>query len=283
MRMRILSLAAVLVLGACGDDAGRDVTKTRGGKDAQVAAGAAGVPATRTHRLDFAACLAEDMTDDAAQSSRCPSFALLSLDYMSSQCAAHGGTLKAHQPSEAWSLDVDGDASAEVLVDLVGNFECEGAPGAFACGSTGCPFLLYKKRDDAWAEIGAINADDGPGIDVLPGEEGKFAALRGGCLGQQPCSELTHYEWSGKAYERTWIDFKGHAVDVAPGGLMTLTQDAAVLDAPDAKKGQVLDEYPVGTAVIVIGTARDVPWSFVSPCNACRRGFIETARLAKHS
>ena len=62
---------------------------------------------------------------------------------------------------------------------------------------------------------------------------------------------------------------------------MTLTQDAAVLDAPDRKKGQVLDEYPVGTAVIVIGTARDAPFSFVSPCNACRRGFVETALLAK--
>jgi len=281
MRSFITWLAAACVLVACGGDAERDVTRNRRDRSAQVADGIAGAPAVRTHRLDFAACLAEDMTDDAAQSSRCPSFALLSLDYMASQCAAHGGTLKARTPSEAWSLDVDGDASAEVLVDLVGNFDCEGAPGAFACGSTGCPFLLYKKRDDTWAEIGAINADDGPGIEVLPAPEGTFATLRGGCLGQQPCSELTHYEWKGQAYERTWINFKGHPVDVAPGGLMMLTQDTAVRDAPDAKKGQVLDEYPVGTTVIVIGTARDAPWSFVSPCNACRRGFVETALLAK--
>jgi hypothetical protein len=283
MRNFVLVLAAAIGIASCGGDAERDVTRTQRGKGGQVAEGIAGAPAVRTHRLDFAACLAEDMTDDVAQSSRCPSFALLSLDYMASQCAAHGGTLKARQPSEAWSLDVDGDASAEVLVDLVGNFDCEGAPTAFACGSTGCPFLLYKKRDDSWAEIGAINADDGPGIEVLPAEEGKFATLRGGCLGQQPCSELTHYEWKGQAYARTWIDFKGHPVDVGAdaGRLMTLTQDTAVRDAPNAKKGQVLDEYPVGTAVIVIGTARDAPWSFVSPCNACRRGFIETALLAK--
>jgi hypothetical protein len=281
MRILVLMVAAALCLSACGGDAERDVTNSRRDKSAQYAGGTAGAPAVRTHRLDFAACLAEDMTDDAAQSSRCPSFALLSLDYMASQCAAHGGTLKARQPSEAWSLDVDGDASAEVLVDLVGNFDCEGAPDAFACGSTGCPFLLFKKRDDTWAEIGAINADDGPGIEVLPAAEGTFATLRGGCLGQQPCSELTHYEWKGQAYARTWIDFKGHPVDVAPGGLMTLTQDTAVRDAPDARKGQVLDEYPLGTAVIVIGTARDTPWSFVSPCNACRRGFVETALLQK--
>ena len=281
MRKFVILMAATLALASCGGDAERDVTRTKRGKNAQVAEGVVGAPAVRTHRLDFAACLAEEMTDDAAQTSRCPSFALLSLDYMAGQCAAHGGTLKARQPSEAWSLDVDGDASAEVLVDLIGNFDCEGAPGAFACGSTGCPFLLYKKREDTWAEIGAINADDGPGIEVLPAAEGTFATLRGGCLGQQPCSELTHYEWKGQAYQRTWIDFKGHPVDVAAGGLMTLTQDAAVLDAPDRKRGQVLGEYPVGTAVIVIGTARDAPFSFVSPCNACRRGFVETALLAK--
>jgi hypothetical protein len=168
-----------------------------------------------------------------------------------------------------------------MLVDLVGNFDCEGAPTAFACGSTGCPFLLYKKRGDTWVELGAINADDAPGIEVLPAEEGQFATLRGGCIGLEPCSELTHYEWNGDEYVRTWIDFKSHAVDVAAGSLMTLTKDSAVLDAPGGKKAVVLDEYPVGTVMIVIGTARDAPYSFVSPCNACRRGFIETALLAK--
>ncbi len=138
MRRFITLLATACVLAACGGDAERDVSRKKRGKDADAAAGVVGAPAVRTHRLDFAACLAEDMTDDAAQTSRCPSFALLSLDYMSSLCAAHGGTLKARQPSEAWSLDVDGDASAEVLVDLVGNFDCEGAPTAFACGSACC-------------------------------------------------------------------------------------------------------------------------------------------------
>jgi hypothetical protein len=279
MRILAIFLAAMVGLSACGGDPGQDITRAKR-RNAQATA-VAGVPAVRTSRLDFAACLADDVADETAQS-RCPTFALLSLDYMSSQCAAHGGKLIARQPSEAWSLDVDGDASGEILVDLVGNFDCEGSPGAFACGTTGCPFLLYKKREDAWNEIGAINADDGPAIEVLPSEEGKFATLRGGCLGQQPCSEFTHYEWNGQKYLRTWIDFKGFPVDVvASGGLMTLTEDAAVLDAPDPKKGQALDEYPVGTAVIVIGTARDAPYSFVSPCNACRRGFVETAVLSK--
>jgi hypothetical protein len=243
--------------------------------------GPIGAPSVPTSRLDFASCLAEDVADDAARAQRCPSFALLSLDYMSSQCSAHGGKLVAHQPSKAWSLDVDGDASAEVLVDLIGNFDCEGDPGAFACGSTGCPFLLYKKRDETWVELGAINADDAPAIQVLPAEEGKLAALRGGCLGQQPCSEYTYYEWNGREYARTWIDFKGHAVDIAPRVLMTLTKDSPVFDSPGGRRAQALDEYAVGTTVIVIGTARDAPYTFVSPCNACRRGFVETALLAK--
>jgi len=280
MRILIAFVTATLFLTACGDEARQDVTRV-GGRNAATTAGPVGAPSTATSRLDFASCLAEDVADDDARAHRCPSFALLSLDYMNGQCTASGGKLVARQPSKAWSLDVDGDASAEVLVDLIGNFDCEGTPGVFACGSTGCPFLLYKKRGETWVELGAINADDAPAIEVLPAEEGKLASLRGGCLGQQPCSEYSHYEWNGREYARTWIDFKGHAVDVVPRGLMTLTKASAVLDSPGGRKAQVLDEYPLGTTVIVIGTARDAPYTFVSPCNACRRGFVETALLAK--
>jgi hypothetical protein len=280
MRFWLVATAATLLLAGCGEDPQQDVTHLKG-RNAAKTAGPSGVPSTKTSRLDFASCLAEDVADEASRATRCPSFALLSLDYMSGQCAASGGKLKARQPSEAWSLDVDGDASAEVLVDLIGNFDCEGAPGVFACGSTGCPFLLYKKRGETWVELGAINADEAPAIEVLPAEEGKYAGLRGGCLGQQPCSEYAYYDWNGRAYTRTWIDFKGHAVDVAPGGIMTLTQESAVYDAPGGKRAQALDQYPLGTAMIVIGTARGAPYSFVSPCNGCRRGFVETALLTK--
>ena len=279
MRILIAVVSTLLVLTACGGDGGRG-KKGAQHNDQSAAAGPVGVPATLTKRLDFVSCLAEDLGNEETQSTRCPSFALLSLDYLSSQCTASGGSLKARVPSAAWSLDVDGDASAEVLVDLIANFDCAGAPAAFTCGSTGCPFLLYKKRDDTWAEIGAINADDAPGIQVLPAKEGQYATLRGGCLGQEPCSEFVHYEWNGSSYVRKWIDFKGHPVDVAPGGLMTLTANSAVFDAP-GKGGQAIEEYPAGTAVIVIGTAREGPYSFVSPCNACRRGFVETALLKK--
>jgi hypothetical protein len=280
MRILLAILTACLLLGACGGDAEKQSTRGKRDKSTAAAGMQAGAPAVKTKRLDFASCFAEDLTDEAAKSSRCPSFALLALDYMATECSAVGGTLKPHAESVAWWLDVDGDASAEMLVDLSENIDCAGAPGVFSCGSLGCPYILYKKRGETWIELGAINADDAPGIEVLPSVEGSYSALRGGCTGLQPCSEYTHYEWNGSEYERTWIDFKGHPVDVAPGGLMTLTQDAPVLDAPN-KRAQTLDEYPVGTAAVVIGSARDAPYLFVSPCNACRRGFVETALLKK--
>ena len=280
MRILMTVLTACLLLCGCGGDSGTQSASGKRGRSTTITASQAGAPAVKTKRLDVASCFAEDLADEAAKSSRCPSFALLALDYMNQECTAAGGTLKPLAESVAWSLDVDGDASAEVLVDLSENIDCEGAPGVFSCGSLGCPYLLYKKREDTWIELGAINADDAPGIEVLPAAERSYASLRGGCTGLQPCSEYTHYEWNGSAYTRKWIDFKGHPVDVAPGGLMTLTQDSAVLDAPK-KKAQVLDEYPVGTTVVVIGKARDADYTFVSPCNACRRGFVETALLAK--
>lgn len=280
MRLRAIVLAAGLVLAACGGggEGGHEVTRTKGkGKGGPIEE-VTGVPATETSRINLAACFADDLSNEAAAATRCPSFAILALDYMGQECSAVGGTLKPRTPSKAWSLDVDGDASAEVLIDLAENLDCDGAPGVFSCGSVGCPYLLYKRRGDAWAELGAINADDAPGIEVMPAPEGSYASLRGGCTGLRPCSELTHYEWKGGRYERTWIDVRGHAVDVAPGGLRLLTQDAEVIDRP-TKKGQPLDPYPAGTAMLVIGTAREGPYSFVSPCLGCRRGFVETALL----
>ena len=280
MRLPISVLTACLLFTACGGDSERAKEKKSVAATPAGVAEVLGVPAVRTSRLDLAACFAEDIADEAAASSRCPSFVLLSLDFLSRECALAGGTLRPIEKPIAWSLDVDGDASAEMLVDLRQNMDCQGAPEAFSCGSLGCPFFLYAKRDDSWVELGAINADDAPAIEVLPGPEGTPATLRGGCTGLQPCSEKTYYEWKGTSYMRSWIDFRGYAVDVAPGGLWKLTRDAAILASPEPE-GVALDEYPTGTAVVVIGNARGSPYKFVSPCNACRRGFVDEAALKK--
>lgn len=280
MRLLISILTACMLLTACGGDSDPAQKKSSRSKKSNAIAIESAVPAVRTRRLDLASCFADDLADEAATSSRCPSFVLLSLDYLTQECALAGGTLRPVAEPIVWSLDVDGDASAELLLDLRENMDCQGAPGVFSCGSLGCPYFLYGKRGDGWAELGAINADDAPAIEVVGEPSGKPAPLRGGCTGLRPCSELTHYIWKGNSYVRSWIDFRGHPVDVAPGGLWTLTQDAPILVAPE-KDAQVLDEYPAGTAVVVLGNARDAPYQFVSPCNACRRGFVEIAVLKK--
>lgn len=279
MRLLISVLTACLLLTACGDSERARKKKSDTARP-EALAEIVGAPAVKTDRLDLAACFAEDIADEASSSSRCPSFVLLPLDFLSQECAMAGGKLSPVEQPVAWTLDVDGDVSAEILVDLRQNLDCQGVPGLFSCGSAGCPYFLYAKRGDSWVELAAINADDAPAIEVLPGPPGIPATLRGGCNGLQPCSEKTYYEWKGKSYERTWIDFRGHAVDVAPGELWTLTRDVPILASPKPR-GNVLDEYQAGTAVIVIGNARGAPYKFVSPCNACPRGFVDETALKK--
>lgn len=279
MRLMSLALTAALVLSACGGDqeAGTPQEKAASAKVAQIAAPAASV-ATLTRNLPLAACLAEQTSETEVAQSECPTYILLALDSMIQMCAAAGGTVQPAEEAEAWVLDVNSDGQSEVLVDINENFICYGAPSVFSCGSLGCPFFLYTPRGDAWVEMGAINADDAPKLELLAAKSGENATLRGGCLGERPCSELTHYEWKGSSYERTWINYRGNVVDVLPGGLWTLTRDASVRTAPN-RTAPVLDEYPEGTTVVVLGSARTGPYQLVSPCNACRRGFVETALL----
>jgi hypothetical protein len=281
MRAIFCILVGTLLFSACGQDAAKEpkaATTTAATKTLHEQA--AVTPALRTRSLPLAACLEEQNAETESDASQCPGFILLALDYMIQECTAGGGMLKPAEDPAAWSLDVDHDGKSEMLVDLTQNYVCYGAPSVASCGSDGCPHFLYSQRGDAWVELGSVNAGDAPKIEVFDGPAGTPAALRGGCLGERPCTELTHYEWNGKAYSRAWIDFRGHVVDVASGGLQTLAKKAAVRAAPESG-GQVLDEYAEGTTVVVIGSARDAPYQFVSPCNACRRGFVEVAALAK--
>ncbi len=279
MRLLLAALIAVLTLSACGrDDAGTPEEKAAKAKAA--ASGPAAATATFSRNLPLATCLEEQTTQAEVQNSECPTYILLALDSMMQMCVAAGGSLQPMENQESWALDVNGDGQSEVLVDLNKNYICYGAPSVLSCGSLGCPYFLYSRRGDAWFEMGAINADDAPKIELLASKPGEYATLRGGCLGERPCSELTHYEWKGNDYERTWINYRGSVVDVLPGGLWTLTRDAPVRTAPN-RTAPVLDEYPAGTTVLVIGSARTGPYQFVSPCNACRRGFVETALLVR--
>jgi len=280
MRILFTALTAALLFSACGQDSGKAARDKAAAETEAALEQAEGTAAVLSRNLPLAECLAEQTSETEVVTSQCPTFITLALDYMIQECTAAGGTLKPAEEAEAWMLDVEGDGKNEMLVDLTRNYICYGAPSVSSCGSLGCPYFLYSRRGDGWVEIGAVGADDAPRIEVLAAKAGTPAPLRGGCQGERPCSELTHYEWKGNIYDRAWIEFRGHIVDVVPGGLWTLTKDSAVRTAP-AKSGQVIDEYPAGTAMVVLGSARSGPYQYVSPCNACRRGFVETASLAK--
>lgn len=109
-----------------------------------------------------------------------------------------------------------------------------------------------------------------------------YGTLSGGCGGIRPCEELTHYTWDGSSYDRTAMVVRGHGVDVSPGGLWTLAGDTPVLSEPVAG-AEVLDSYPAGTQMVVIGDARDAPYRYVSPCNVCERGFVATDALTQEA
>jgi len=278
MRLAISILACFLVLTACGgsDKAGSGDSGDGGRARSEHVISTA----VLKKDINLSGCLSEE-SEDSDTAGSCPTYILQSLDYMIQECGRVGGELEPMPESAAWSLDVSGDGQPEVLLDLTQNFTCQGAPSAFSCGSLGCPYFLYTQDGDDWNEMGAINADDAPGLEVLASKAKDIpGTLRGGCTGQRPCNELTEYTWNGNAYDRSLIMFYGHKVDVAPGGLWTLARDASVLTAP-AKDGPVLDQYPAGTTVVVIGAARSAPYKFISPCNGCRRGFIDTEVLKK--
>ncbi len=276
---RLFQIALCLaLLSACGREPGRAAPTSSDDEAATATSDQANVAAVLRRTIDLDACLAEQSSDPDAEASQCPTYVLRSLDYMIGECSAVGGALQPIPDASFWSLDVDADSKAEVLIDLTQNFTCYGMPSVFSCGSLGCPYFLYAQRGEAWVELGAVNAEDAPAIEVLGAPAGTPATLRGGCVGERPCSELTHYAWNGKAYERSLIEYRGHLVDVVPGGLWTLTRKARVLTAP-SRDGQVIDEYPADTTMVVMGTARGGPYKYVSPCNGCRRGFVDGAVL----
>lgn len=277
----LLAVAAVVLLAACqgsGDPASAAAQSPAARPPPAAGPASTAVP---FNDIDSAACLSQAQAAASPTSTGCPGFVLLPLANALDQCTGVGGRLEPIGTPAAWMLDANRDGSPEFLYDLTQNYFCDGAPSVFACGSLGCPSLLYGQKDDAWVVLGYINADDAGAIEVLEttGTSG-YASLRGGCGGSRPCKELTHYTWNGESYDRTLIEVGATTVDVAPGGLRTLMAEAAVLAAP-TPDAQVLDTYPTGTDVVVIGNVRDSAYRYVSPCNACDRGFLPASALGQ--
>jgi hypothetical protein len=231
--------------------------------------------------VDPGVCLRIARGNLSASESLCLGFISQSLVETISTCAQVGGKLVPLQPPSLQSVDVNGDGQFEFLYDVTENFQCDGAPSVFSCGSLGCPVPLFEKRNGAWIAIGFLSTGDAAAIEVLMPEPGlRYGTLRGGCAGDRPCEEWTYYRWNGSAYQRTMIEVRGHWVDVAPDGLWTLVREVPVLASP-APDARVLERYPVDSEVVVIGDARGTPYKYVSPCNSCKNGFIDPAALRR--
>ena len=272
-------------LAACGPD-GKPASPGDGAAPAATAQSAAAAVdvvsvAAPYSAIDLDACLRIARNEPAGSGDRCPGFISASLVDTIATCAEVGGELVPLPQPSVQALDVNGDGLSEFLYDVTENYYCDGAPSILSCGSRGCPVLLAEQRDGAWHTIGYFNPIDAVAVEVLAPEPGSaYGVLRGGCVGQRPCDELTHYSRDGSTYAAAMIEAGQNWVDVAPGGLWTLVADTPVLAAP-SPGAAVLAEFPAGTDVVVMGDARGAPWKYVSPCNACKSGFVPAEAMRK--
>jgi hypothetical protein len=191
-----------------------------------------------------------------------------------------------------WSLDVDADETPDYfLFDSAASVVCEGAPSLFSCGSLGCSKTLYRHlppghdcrqsrprdrshTDAIWQALGGIHVDRVETLTLLAS-----GALRVDCSDGPECTEQRFYVPRQGHYQVDHLQVRDHRVEVAdsPHGLRVLTRATALLAAP-VQRAVVLANYPPNTVVAVIGTAGD--YRYVSPCNACRSGFMATAALS---
>lgn len=68
---------------------------------------------------------------------------------------------------------------------------------------------------------------------------------------------------------------RGFRVDLTDSvhGLHVLADETALLATPEPH-GAEITRYGPGTEVAIIGTARGRDHYYVSPCNACEKGFV---------
>jgi hypothetical protein len=269
----LIALIGVLGLTACAPVTVRH--------DDGVQASAPVARAVEYSTVDLGACLRIARNEEKPAETRCPGFISQTLPGSVKQCADAGGRLAPVRQPTVWSLDVDFDGRPEFLFDVSQNFDCVGAWSVLSCGSLGCPSSLYQFRNGVWESIGVMSMGDAPRAEVLaPAKARGYAVLRGGCSGDRPCEELTYFSWNGASYEGKAIDVRGAWVDPGGGGLWTLVRDVVVRATPAPDAG-VLDHYPAGTEMVVLGKARAGAYYYASPCNACRSGFVEVTALRK--
>jgi hypothetical protein len=211
----------------------------------------------------------------------CADFLVAPLASAAMQCREAGGTPVAAANAAVWAFDADGDARDEYAFDAGDLVTCDGAFSVFDCGSLGCPKILYTQRPSSWQASGELFAAGPDAITLGATVHDGWHDLVVGCSpAGSACAERWTYVWRDGAYERDTVDVRGHAVAFAASihGLHSLLEPTDALAAPDPSAVS-LGRYEAGTEVAVVGTALDVDYYYVSPCNACDSGFVPKAVL----
>lgn len=246
-----------------------------------LAAAASEPAARRVETIDLAYCLDVATRGTRPDPGRCPAFIVDSLAGGLATCREAGGRLVPVSVPQIWALDVNSDGQSEYVFELGANVGCEGAYSIFECGSLGCPQVLYEQRDGAWRDIAYLDAGAAESIELLaPAPGTPYRELRVGCAGEDPCNEFAHYPWTGERYTLERLEVRGHWVQVegAAQGLRGLTGEVTLRATP-APAGSPLGRYGGDTEVVILGEAKDAPYYYVSPCNACESGFIEKSSV----
>ena len=238
--------------------------------------------AARLTSISPAHCVATLERREQADPLRCPAALRNAIIEARDVCRDAGGKLAGLPEGNVWAIDVNGDRRYELAFDLDSNVSCADAWSVFSCGSLGCPKTLYELRGGAWTVVGSISATSPEqlALGATRSADGHRALE---LCSQDRCAERWTYEWRGKSYEMTHADVRGTRVEIASSvqGLHPLTA-AATLRATPRASGEDVGRYEAGTDVAIIGTVEDGDWYYVSPCNACKSGFVPQSAVAVH-
>jgi hypothetical protein len=175
------------------------------------------------------------------------------------------------------SLDIDGDGQMEYLYEIGANFQCDSAASLFSCGSSDCPWSLYRRERGQWRSIGAIY---GSRISVVPGKM-PHPDLKVLCDDTNKCDSAT-YRWNGSRYEEGESRVRGFTIQrlgsPLQGKLITLQRKVRVLAEPRSGSRSI-GEYGKGALFAIGGQAKGSDYLYVSPCNACENGFVRKREL----
>lgn len=209
---------------------------------------------------------------------RCPTALREAVAEADAECREAGGALEGVADGNVWAIDVNDDGRSELAFELDGNVTCTDAWSLFACGSLGCPKVLYELRDGAWTAVGSLFAAWPEHVTLGAARSADGHRSLEVCA-QNDCRERWIYEWHGTGYATTRGEIRGTRVDTAGSvtGLHALAAATTVRETP-RDSGADVGRYEAGTDVAIIGTAGD--WYYVSPCNACESGFVPRAAVA---